>query len=259
MLHLPAERLAALADEPPTRLETEHLAFCADCRRERDAYLRLNALASDESTRLAPAISEWSAIATALRAEGVLAPRAGDAPASSAGASADVVPIAARRAGHRVVTWFSSATWARAAAALMLVAGGAIGGRLSTGHPAIPGTVAGAPRDTVAVVIGDTLPTFRSATEALAHLTAAEQHYQYAATFLAQFDSGAAPVEDSKQAYETRLAALDNVAAAARQALFQAPHDPIINRYYLATLGARRATIQQLNTVLPAGERVSQY
>ena len=259
MPHLPAERLAALADEPPSRLETEHLAFCAECRRERDAYARLRALATDESTRLAPAISDWTAIATALRAGGALS-TAPDAFAPRAAARADVVPIAARRAGQRVVTWFSSATWARAAAALMLVAGGAIGGRLSTGHPAIPGTaVAGPAPDTVAVVIGDTLPTFRSATEALAHLTAAEQHYQYAATFLAQFDSGAAPVEDSKQAYETRLAALDNVAAAARQALYQAPHDPVINRYYLATLGARRATIQQLNTVLPAGERVSQY
>ena len=258
MPHLPAERLAALADESPTRLETEHLAYCAECRRERDAYLRVQRLACDESTRLAPAISDWTAIATALRAEGMLSPDA--SPVSPALVRPDIVPPAARRAGHRVVTWFSSATWARAAAALMLVAGGAIGGRLSTGHPAIPGTgIAGPPRDTVAVVIGDTLPTFRSATEALAHLSAAEQHYQYAATFLAQFDSGATPVEDSKHAYETRLAALDNVAAAARQALYQAPHDPVINRYYLATLGARRATIQQLNTVLPAGERVSQY
>ena len=34
MLHLDADRLAALADEPPTPEEREHLAACAACARE---------------------------------------------------------------------------------------------------------------------------------------------------------------------------------------------------------------------------------
>ncbi len=119
MLHLPAERLAALADESPTRLEIEHLAYCAECRRERDAYLRVQRLACDESTRLAPAISDWTAIASALRAEGMLTTPDESRPVP-APVRPDIVPLAARRAGHSVVTWFSSATWARAAAALML-------------------------------------------------------------------------------------------------------------------------------------------
>ena len=250
MPHLTAERLAALADDTPTAAEREHLARCAECCRERARYLRLRELASDESTRLGPPLSDWAAVAAGLRAEGILAtPDEAPVPAYT-------MPVTVR--AHRR---FASTTWARAAAALMLVAGGVMGGRISAGHPAIPiGTTGLATaRDTVAVVISDTLPTFHSAREALAHLTAAEQHYQYAAAYLGQLDSSAAPVDDSSQAYETRLAALDNVMAATRQALFQAPHDPVMNRFYLATLGAREATIRQLNTVLPAGERVSRY
>ena len=261
MHHLLAERLAALADETPSRVETEHLAFCAECRREREAYLRLRALSSNESTRLAPPLTDWTALAAGLRADGVLAPTAAGAELVADATEGSALPFASARSRRTLTTWFASATWARAAAAMMLVAGGVMGGRLSVGHSAIPGTAAivGAARDTIAVVIGDSLPTFRTTTEALAHLAAAEQHYQYAATFLAQYDTGAAPVGDSTSAYETRLAALDGVMAATRQALYQAPHDAVINRYYLATLGARRATIQQLNTVLPAGEQVSQY
>ena len=253
MLHLPAERLAALADEPPSRAEAEHLARCSACCAERNVFLRLREAASDESTRLAPPLSDWASIAAGLRAEGMLAPQA---PGDLA-EPADVAPITLRATRR-----FATSSWARAAAAVMLVAGGAIGGRLSAGQPAFPvgrESVASAARDTISVVIADSLPNFKSATEAMAHLTAAEQHYQYAAAFLGQLDQAGAPSPDSSQVYEARLVALDNVMAATRQALYEAPHDPVINRYYLATLGAREATIRQLNTVLPAGERVSRY
>ena len=252
MLHLPAERLAALADDTPTRAEAEHLARCGACCAERNVFLRLREAASDESTRRAPPLTDWATLAAGLRAEGMLAP---DLP-GDATEPAYALPITMR--GKRR---FIASSWARAAAALMLVAGGVAGGRLSAGAPVLEvgaGETA-VRRDTISVVIADSLPTFRSATEAMAHLTAAEQHYQYAAAFLGQLDQASAPNADSSAMYESRLVALDNVMAATRQALYEAPHDPVINRYYLATLGAREATIRQLNTVLPAGERVSRY
>ena len=46
--------------------------------------------------------------------------------------------------------------------------------------------------------------------------------------------------------YSKRLVALDQVFNATESALQTAPHDPVINQYYLATMGARVATQQQL-------------
>ena len=261
MRHLPAERLAALADEVPSAEEREHLAACAACCRERDAYLRLRELASHESTRLAPALGDWGAIADGLRREGILAPArltiTDESPIATSDAPGD--DLARHRARRVAEAW-----WTRAAAAVLLVVGGIVGGRVSAGASPLGGaTLARAALDTVTVVVGDTLPVFHNAREALAHLTSAEKQYQYAAEFLGQLDTTGAGASaspgDSSAMYQTRLAALDNVMAATRQALYQAPHDPVINRYYLATLGAREATLRQLNTSLPAGARLARY
>ena len=46
-----------------------------------------------------------------------------------------------------------------------------------------------------------------------------------------------------------RLAALDQANQVMGAALSEAPYDPVINGYYLTTLGQREATLQQLNTV----------
>ena len=45
---------------------------------------------------------------------------------------------------------------------------------------------------------------------------------------------------------DTVSAALDKIENATVVALQTAPHDPVINQYYLATMGARVATRQQL-------------
>ena len=45
----------------------------------------------------------------------------------------------------------------------------------------------------------------------------------------------------------------------AREAMREAPHDPVINGYYLNTLGQREATLRQLNTALPASLKVSSF
>jgi hypothetical protein len=47
-----------------------------------------------------------------------------------------------------------------------------------------------------------------------------------------------------------------NATAAARE---NAPRDPVINQYYLAALGAREATAQQLGAVRPANLRLKGF
>ena len=66
-------------------------------------------------------------------------------------------------------------------------------------------------------------------------------------------------VIDSPSAIRTRLAALDRARDVMGEALDAAPYDPVINGYYLTTLGQREATIRQLNTVLPASMRMTSY
>jgi len=44
-----------------------------------------------------------------------------------------------------------------------------------------------------------------------------------------------------------------------RQALREAPQDPVINQYYQATVGAREATLRQLGTTLPAGAKLNRF
>ena len=53
-------------------------------------------------------------------------------------------------------------------------------------------------------------------------------------------------MRDSLAMYSARAAALDKIENATVSALQTAPHDPVINQYYLATMGARVATQQQL-------------
>ena len=82
--------------------------------------------------------------------------------------------------------------------------------------------------------------------------------YQQATAFLARIDTigGGDP---NPVAYRSRLAALDRVLSTTRDALREAPHDPVINGYYLTTLGQREATLRQLNTALPASFRVNSF
>jgi hypothetical protein len=56
-----------------------------------------------------------------------------------------------------------------------------------------------------------------------------------------------------------RLAALDRAQDAMGEALNQAPYDPVINGYYLTTLGQRAATMRRLNEAVPASMRMTSY
>ena len=246
MLHLSAERLAALADEEPTTTEGEHLARCAACTRERSAQRALRSLAA--SNRLggpaAAPLTAWDTLLPVLRAEGLVA-----------GAPARVVPNGGRSTVlHLRGRWMSSGLM-RAAAAVLLVATGLIAGRWSAGVTPVPGIAAGG--DTLTALVTDTTLVFQNATQALAALTRYEHGYQAAASFLAAHDTAAQV--DGREAYQARLATLDQVAAATRQGLQERPYDPVINRYYLSALSARQATLQQLSSTLPPNVQVGGY
>jgi hypothetical protein len=81
--------------------------------------------------------------------------------------------------------------------------------------------------------------------DATATLDRAARDYQSASRFLAANNASGA-TKDSSAIYTARLAALDQVVNATETALQTAPHDPVINQYYLATMGARVATEQMV-------------
>jgi hypothetical protein len=243
MLHLSTDRLAALGDEHPTPEESAHLASCDVCSREQAAYRSLVAMAQAERTSIGLPLTRWDALATVLRA---------GAPAAPAR------PAASATFGRRAPRWPM-----QAAAGFLLLAGGAMLGRSSAGAPPLPGGVAGPARVSASTAADAGVQpvsdfVFRSVADARAAQQRYELLYQQAAAFLAQHDS-AAPGQGSPVAYRSRLAALDRVISTTRDAMREAPHDPVINGYYLTTLGQREATLRQLNTELPASLRLNSY
>lgn len=248
MSHLTPERFAELADEQPTAAEAAHLASCAHCAHERAAHAALVVLAADERERPITPLSEWDSIADRLRANDLIA-----------GA-----PRRSRWAGRQ---------WLEAAAAVLLIGGGAILGRYSAGTQvlsssndvaqptqgsvsqtaATPPTL-GIPPEGVAAGV----TRFGSTVEAATVLARAAQEYQAALAYLAQRDT-LSHSSDSTQVYRTRLAALDAVANSTKQAMEAAPYDPVINQYYLTTMGAREATLRQLGRTLPADVSLTRY
>lgn len=237
MLHLPAERLAALADADPTIAEADHLAACAECGREWRAYRALGNLAAGARGATDTPLLSWDVLSERLRAEGLQ--RSAERPAAARA-------VATRR-------WMI-----RAAAAIVLFAGGLVAGRVS--YAVVPADDAIRGADVVADAgdPSDVDAVFESEEEALTAMLDAERRYQLAASYLVSNDS--ATRLDNADSYRTRLAALDEVAAATRRALYEAPYDPVINRYYLTTLGAREATLRQLDATLePVGMQVGRF
>jgi hypothetical protein len=251
-LHLTPDALAALAVAEPTADEARHLAACADCAAERDAHVAVLGLARASRDLVAPPLTEWGALAGALRAEGLLrvdAVERGDG-------DVDVRPLYAARSAAGRTRW----RWAmRAAAVLLFTSGGVVAGRLSAGAAPLPAVALGAPTsaDRVSQILADSAPTPQTQEEAIAVLTRTERDYRRATQFLA--DQTSPLVADRPEVYQRRLAVMDEVASLTRAALYEAPHDPVLNQYYLASLSAREATLRQLGTVLPAGAQINRF
>jgi hypothetical protein len=247
MSHLLTDRLAAIADDTPTADEATHLAGCWDCRAELAAFRRVVRMAAMAPVPMEP-LSAWSKLAPQLRAEGIIvdAQRLGTPPAGGA----PVIPIEGRREATAPRPW---PRWVlRAAAGVALVLGGAIAGRLSTqlsfGGSADPSLVA-----------VRSAPAITSTDDAVRVLTAAQQQYQDAAAFLAMQDTASRFIGMNQDSYRARLNALDEIAAATRAALYRAPQDPMLNQYYLTTIGAREATLRQIGATLPETRRLERY
>jgi hypothetical protein len=225
--HLTAERIAALADEPASLTERSHLANCAACNAELAAAQRLVRMALTDIPAIEQPVSSWERLSPALRAEGLVRSPAfavnGDPPAGRS------------RSNH----W----RWmAQTAAGLFLAVGGAVVGRAS----------ATLPSPEIAANAGATDSNFSSTTEALQTLERASDQYQRAVAYLAANDSSVTlRGRDAAELYRARLDAFDQAATAARTALYRAPQDPVLNQYYISTLGARDLTLRQMGEVVP--------
>lgn len=245
MSHLSIDRLAAIADDTPTADEATHIAGCWDCRAEVAAFRRLARMSAMAPIPMEP-LTAWSTLAPQLRVEGIIV----DAPRTPTFAGgAPVVPLMDRR--PRTQVWML-----RAAAALALVVGGAFVGRATAGVPFSTGPFGTVPVEGRPIAAA---PAFRSANDAMQVLTSAQQQYQDAAAFLASQDTSSRFVGMNQDLYQTRLDALDEIAAATRSALYRAPQDPMLNQYYLTTLGAREATLRQIGATMPATRRLERY
>jgi hypothetical protein len=237
MSHLSPERLAALADEDPTAPELAHLTTCPACAAEREVQRALFGLALAERSSIGLPLTRWESLAPALHESGLI----------SAGPAARTPRTRHGRA------------WLQAAAALLFVAGGTVFGRYTAGATALPGFHDQAAQNAPGLdSTANAAIAFHDVNAARAARTQAQTVYQNASVFLAQHDTTVAGSE-SPSAMRTRLAALDRVSHAMREALADAPYDPVINDYYLTTLGQREATLRQLNTALPAGLRVNSF
>ena len=262
MLHLSSERLAELADGEPTVAEAEHLAACANCATERSAHKRLLSLAGDERDRIAPPLTNWATLSARLREEQIISTTCSPA-GRSATVETSVVPLVVPRPHRRA--WLAGLRVA--AGVVIAVSFGALG-RMSAGASPAPSgkevlgvldQVVGRPsRDVLPNGFGDSVSPFSSVEDALATLEDSQRNYDRAVAFIAAHDS-TVHTPEAGDVFRTRLAALDEMAETSRQALSVAPADPVLNQYYLSTLGAREITLRQLGSVITPGKRLSRF
>ncbi len=258
--HLDPERLAAFDVELFTADEQSHLSSCAVCRAELGAVQSLVTMAAAVGAQAvaadAPRLVEFDVIAAGLRT----GHRAGDA--------AEPLRAATVRVERGMVS-LRRRTFApllrRVAAALLLVSGGAVLGRMS-------GNVGGAvDRGAMAMIAADgpsaaVRPvalaespfadrSYGTVDDATAALNRAQREYERASLWLASNDT----TMRDPEVFRARLAALDQMMEASRVALRDAPQDPVLNHYYLAAYSAREATLQALGGVLPVDKIIDRY
>jgi hypothetical protein len=189
---------------------------------------QLDQLIDQERSREQAPLNEWRTIAARAREEGLI------------------------RESESSRWWASSQPWLQSAAAILLLIGGIAIGRTTIGLPSAAQTSANAGSAGTASTASATVPasgsasgtvSFASVEEATAALNRAVDSYQRASEFLA-VNNASVENGDSLAMYSVRAAALDKIENATVSALQSAPHDPVLNQYYLATMGARVATQQ---------------
>jgi len=196
---------------------------------------QLDQIIAAERVREQEPLNEWRTIAARAREEGLIRD------SQSAGLRGSGQP------------------WLQAAAAILLLLGGIAIGRTTIGLPSSTQSVANTspaatnPQATPTSVPSTSNPTptlsgsasFASVDEASDALNRAVIEYQRASQYIAA-NNITPKTLDSAAYYSARAAALDKIVNATESALQTAPHDPVINQYYLATMGARVATRQMV-------------
>lgn len=189
---------------------------------------QLDQIIAEERSREQLPLNEWRTIAARAREEGLI-----------------------RESESR---GWASQSWLQVAAAILLLVGGIAIGRTTSALPSAAQSTAskslGTP-DSGPVAAGTSgarnsatgTASFASVDEASATLNRAVDDYERASQFLAARNA-AGGSRDSAAIYSARVAALEKIVDATESALQTAPHDPLINQYYLATMGARAATQQ---------------
>ena len=185
---------------------------------------QLDEIIADERSREQSPLNEWRTIAARAREEGLI------------------------RESQTARAWASAQPWLQAAAAVLVLIGGIAIGRATIDLPSVASTEVAVPAATTPAEpsqpsYSPVRAGFGSVEEAAATLDRAVADYQRASRFLAANNTSVG-ARDSMAVYAARAAALDKIVNATERALQTAPHDPVINQYYLATMGARVATEQ---------------
>jgi hypothetical protein len=192
---------------------------------------QLDQIIAAERAREQEPLNDWRTIAARAREEGLIR---------------DLEPSVRRS---------SSQPWLQAAAAILILIGGIAIGHTTIGLPSAGETVATSTTEvkptppTPAVITGvspvatagDT--SFASVNDAAEALNRALRDYQRASQYIAA-NNVLTKTGDSVAIYTARAAAFDKIVNATESALRTAPQDPVINQYYLATMGAQVATRQ---------------
>lgn len=263
--HIDSERMSTLLDEGVTGgRPAAHLEECAACRRELE-LMRRTRMALSALDDLEPPEGQWEAIEATLTRRGMVRGSSGDAGAGPGDASRngradpDGTGAWGREAGGptggvwaRVV---AGGGWARAAAAILLFAGG-VGAGMSLGGPAGSPDRAAASRDGLPArasgepdaEAGQRQPPGLTAADEGASLSS-EAGYRRALDRLEALRSqGPSPEEvyRNPEAAAEHLARLDALIRASREALRDDPADPAVNDFLFQVVEER----QELNQAL---------
>ncbi|MBC8086389.1 MAG: hypothetical protein H7Z40_03930 [Phycisphaerae bacterium] len=241
MQHLESERIAAFDHDAPTPGELAHLEACATCRAERVAFSTLSKralqLIDAPVAPPMPRLTDWESLSARLRTERLME----SAPETL-------------QAGHS--SRVRNEWWRMAAAAVMLVAGGAVWGRFSETASSIgprSSDLAPITSDVLGLGIGSTgFSSMEEATKALAKI---ERDFNRTSLWMTAND----PSANASDVLRRRLAQLDQLVAVAYDATTAAPQDKVLAHYHRSAQAARELTIQQLGNALPPGRSLERF
>lgn len=204
MDHLTAETLARLVDAVPETDEAAHLKACEACRAELDE-LRAQTEALGALPEIMPPRGDWKVLEARLRSEGLVRDE-----------------TLLRKLGLA-----RTPSWMRAAASVLLFAGGVGTGLALAPTTRLAKAEVGAPERAASV------------DEAASAVRAAEERYVTAVsryrTLLAE-EGGERPVDPLR-----RYAALEHLVLVSQAAVRQAPGDPFLNGFLASALAERDA------------------